>query len=219
MTSALYVRNGLWASRYGLWNDAAAKSPGKARPWAQLALAQQERGRIDDAIQAYGWALERVRPTDAELEVQVRRNLSAALVSTGRGREALSVLQRASELAPANAEIATNLGLALLQEGDLDGARSWIDRALRLDPALPEAHGLRGSILLRQGDAAAAAVAFGTATRLAPDEGAHAFNQGVALERLGRIPEACSSWRRSLQLRCDRVLAERIARKVAQRCP
>jgi tetratricopeptide (TPR) repeat protein len=55
---ATVQRNEVYRSEITLWEDAAAKSPNKARVFNNLGFVYQQAGRLDDAEQAYRRALE-----------------------------------------------------------------------------------------------------------------------------------------------------------------
>jgi hypothetical protein len=52
-----FMRNELWREPISLWQDAAAKSPKKARVYANVGTALHHAGRLDEAIQYYCLAL------------------------------------------------------------------------------------------------------------------------------------------------------------------
>jgi hypothetical protein len=79
LSALTFARNVVWQSQLTLWRDAADKSPGKARPWANLGGAYFVEGRLDAAVDAYCRALA-LAPDD---EV-IRENLELALTDLGR---------------------------------------------------------------------------------------------------------------------------------------
>jgi Flp pilus assembly protein TadD len=76
-------------------------------------------------------------------------SLGAVLLAHGRDVQAAQHLERAAELAPAEAGTWSNLGVALARLGRAEAARAAFARALELDPELAEARrnrdALRGS--------------------------------------------------------------------------
>ncbi len=82
------------------------------------------------------------RPNDAEVHV----NLAVALARGGNGKEALSHLEKAAEIAPGDATIQGNLGTALVQQGRLADALPHFEKALSIDPASAEAHYKLGTL-------------------------------------------------------------------------
>lgn len=78
--SALTVaRIAVWQSPLALWLDAVDKSPDKARPWLNLGVALQWKGRLQPAVEAYCRALA-LQPNN-ELATE---NLELALFELGR---------------------------------------------------------------------------------------------------------------------------------------
>jgi Flp pilus assembly protein TadD len=75
-------------------------------------------------------------------------------------------------------------------------------------------------VLLRRGDAARALEPLERAVRADPEDGLRRFNLAVAQERLGRLAEACASWRDVARLRAGPpVRAEADRRLAAAGCP
>lgn len=219
LSAATHGRNAAWESPLSLWSDAAKKSPGKARPLAQLAFVQQEAGRLDEALPLYDAALKLTARDDTVQRPHLVRNYSAALAASGQEDEAIALLRAELALNPGNTEFATNLALAYLSKGWLQEAESQLEGVLSRDPALPEANGLLGSVALRQGKLPEAERAFRTASALQPDAAAHAYNLGISLDRLARTEEACATWIRALGLQADPVLHAKIGAMLARRCP
>src|SRR6185503_18355598 len=57
LVSLTIAGNEVWRTHLGLWQDALAKSPGKARVHANLGTALHDLGRLDEAIAEYCAAL------------------------------------------------------------------------------------------------------------------------------------------------------------------
>jgi tetratricopeptide (TPR) repeat protein len=216
---ALHRRNAAWETRLAMATDSVAKSPGKPRVHVNLGQALAERGDLDAAIREYRLALALAGDAPHN-EAMILRNLSAALASQGRWDEAEAALWRAVERDPGNADVITNLAIALARKGDLDGAEGWASRALALWPDEGQALHLLGIVRLRRGDAPDALDPLERAVRADPEDGLRRFNLAVAQERLGRLAEACASWRNVARLRAEpRVRAEAERRLAAAGCP
>ena len=216
---ALHRRNAAWETRLSMALDSVARSPRKARVHVNLGHALAESGDLDAAVREYRLALALVGEAPRN-EALILRNLSAALASQGRWGEAEAALRRGVELDPANADVLTNLAIALGRRGDLDGAEGWARRALALRPEDGQALHLLGTVLLRRGDAARALEPLERAVRADPEDGLRRFNLAVAQERLGRVAEACASWRDVARLRAEpTVRAEADRRLAAAGCP
>jgi protein O-mannosyl-transferase len=216
---ALHQRNAAWETRLSMARDAAAKSPRKARVHANLGHALGERGDQEAAVREYRLALALVGDTPRS-EAMILRNLSAALAAQGRWDEAEAALRRGVERDPGNADVLVNLAIALARRGDQDGAEGWARKALVLRPDDGQALHLLGTVLLRRGDAAGALGPLERAARADPEDGLRRFNLAVAQERLGRLAEACASWRDAARLRATAQVREEAQRRLAAAgCP
>ena len=216
---ALHRRNAAWETRLSMAQDSVARSPRKARVHVNLGHALAERGDLDAAVREYRLALALVGEAPRN-EALILRNLSAALASQGRWEEAEAALQRGVERDPANADVLTNLAIALGRRGDLEGAEGWVRRALALRPDDGQALHLLGTVLLQRGEAAPALEPLERAVRADPEDGLRRFNLAVAQERLGRLAEACASWRDVARLRAaPPVRAEADRCLAAAGCP
>jgi len=216
---ALHRRNAAWETRLSMALDSVAKSPRKARVHVNLGHALAEGGDTEGAIREYRLALALVGDLPRS-EALILRNLSAALASRGRWDEAEDALRRGVERDPANADVLVNLAIALARRGALDDAEGWARRALVLRPDDGQALHLLGTVLLRRGDAAGALGPLEQAARADPEDGLRRFNLAVAQERLGRIPDACASWRDVARLRASAQVQEEAQRRLATAgCP
>lgn len=129
-----------------------------------------------------------------EDHVRALSRLAAVLDWAGKSDEAARHTARAVELSGGGDAMSLwLLGNTQLDTGDLAAAIDAYARALDVDPDYTEAHLNLAMTLLQQGDPARAADALGHAERAAELGGASArtdFARGLALERLGRAPEA-----------------------------
>jgi tetratricopeptide (TPR) repeat protein len=99
-----FQRNQAWRTPLELWQDALAKSPGKARPYVNVGTALHREKRLDEAITFYCQALEvdpDNRPAQRNLNAAVEERLDAE-AEKGIVRLELSGMGRggAVELAP-----------------------------------------------------------------------------------------------------------------------
>jgi tetratricopeptide (TPR) repeat protein len=75
-----YQRNQVWRTPLTLWRDALAKSPGKARPYANVGTALHREKRIDEAISFFCKALAidpGYKRAEANLNAAVEEQLDA----------------------------------------------------------------------------------------------------------------------------------------------
>jgi tetratricopeptide (TPR) repeat protein len=123
-------RNAVWASELSLWADAASKSPNKARPHGNLAVALAGAGYPHEGVLALRRAV-RLAPDDPI----VRGQLGAALASLRRYGEAEVEIREAIRLDPTRPEPLHNLALLLASTGRSDEAKEWLRRSRALAPA------------------------------------------------------------------------------------
>jgi tetratricopeptide (TPR) repeat protein len=107
-----YARNSVWSDRVALWQDVVSKSPGKARGYNYLGIAQYEKGNLDGAIAAYEKSAS-LNPSYAN----AHSNLGMAYFEKGRIDEAINAFKNAIRLKPDHAEAHYNLGLAYGEKG------------------------------------------------------------------------------------------------------
>jgi hypothetical protein len=170
-TTALCVttiqRNECWSSTLKIWDDACTKSPGKLRPWINLANAHIENNQLSEAQHAIAQSIA-VQPTGIAYA-----NLSSILLREGKHAEALEAslkalhcpssgydffvfsaigrcyayLQRWSEAVPfliralnasaGHLDSAHLLGIAYSNLGEHQQAHETLTRALKFHPEDP----------------------------------------------------------------------------------
>ena len=196
-----WQRNAVWESELALWSDAVAKAPGKARPRLGLGTALARRGDLPGAIAQLRAGLE-LAPLDATgLRVALLHDLGTALLSAGRTEEAIAPLREAVRLDPAEQDPPQSLALALWTVGDAEGAEEAARAALARNPASAGGARVLGEVLASRGDRAGAVPLLEQAVRAQPGDATVRFNLGVAYASLGRIAEACASFRAVTRLR------------------
>ncbi len=120
---ATFSRNRVWKGELTLWADAAAKSPGKVRPHANLGTALATAGRLNEALPEFQRAIE-LDPSFT----YARAQLAAALLALGRPTEAEPQLREALRQPPKDPEVLFNLAVLLLgREERTRLGRSWSD--------------------------------------------------------------------------------------------
>jgi tetratricopeptide (TPR) repeat protein len=120
-----------------------------------------------------------------------------------QGKDALSALERATQLLPADAEVHSNLGNALRALGRLDDAAASYRRALAINPDYAEAHNNLGNLLRDLGQFDAAVTSCGRALKIKPDFAAAHCNLGAAQRGLGQLEDAVASYRRAIAYKPD----------------
>jgi tetratricopeptide (TPR) repeat protein len=190
----LHARAEDWSSPVALWEDAARKSPVKARALTNYAWALQEAGRTREAIAYYGRAAANA-PSLRET-AEVARNLSLLyLDALDDPAAAFALLDPVVAQLPGHPELRRNRAYALLALGRVGEAWTDASMARSRDPSAPDLHDLAGLVLVAQGRMEEAEGAFRRATEIDPADPAFREHHFSALARLGRAEEACSAWR------------------------
>ncbi|MBI5675378.1 MAG: tetratricopeptide repeat protein [Nitrospirae bacterium] len=95
LSGATYTRNTVWQDNMSLWEDAAEKSPNKARPLHNIGLEYAKQRRTDEAIKAYQAAL-RLKPD----YVACHYDLGVAYIDKGRVDDAIREFQTILKIIP-----------------------------------------------------------------------------------------------------------------------
>ena len=160
--------------------------------------ALYDQGRLDDAIVAYGQAVDS-KPDHSE----AHNNLGAALKARGRLEEAIAAFREAVRRQPNYATAWSNLGSALQGQGKLDEAVAAYGEALRVEPEYAMAYYNLGNALRVLGRRSEAIDACRAAVRLKPDFPEAHSNLGAVLTEEGHLEEARAAYRDALRLRSD----------------
>jgi tetratricopeptide (TPR) repeat protein len=151
------ARNTVWKNEYTLWRDAVEKSPRKARPHNNLAMALAEKGDLEGALREAHAALS-LEPESPETSF----NLASLYLQLGRYDEAIVLLRHTLARFPSSgipprladdfAKAHFNLGSAYLYKGDYEQAIAEYRKSLELAPYLPWAHSNMGVAYEMLGD-------------------------------------------------------------------
>lgn len=178
------------AARQGEGTAVTVATTAMAAPWqgdvqaAAAAYQRQDYGHVVRLLQP--WAGR--EPSGAE-PLQL---LGLALFQLGRAAEAIEHQTRATRLTPDDASAWVNLALSQETTGDSTAALHSLNRALALNDQLAAVFFNRGNVLMRLGDAAAALASFERAAQLVGPHPDLICNQAVALQKLGRHPDAAA---------------------------
>ena len=169
-------RGEAWASAQSLWQDAATKGPGMARPIIMLGFEAERRGDRAATIRAMSAALQR------------DSTFVPAYVSLSNAHLDLGQIERASQVA----QTATRVRA--------DSARTWIQLA-----QVENVIALRARDGLRKRAFEASAKAYLRALELSPEDADLHDNLGNTYQTLGRPGEAVAHHERAIALKPDRV--------------
>ncbi len=119
------------------FHRALAEAPTDGRLWNDYGFYHYQRGRWQDAEQAYRKSCELTPKLERN-----RVNLGLALAQQGRVDEAFAEFRRV--LSPAAAH--SNLGMVLAQQGNMVAAQAAFEQALACEPGLPQPRAARQTI-------------------------------------------------------------------------
>jgi tetratricopeptide (TPR) repeat protein len=197
---ALHQRNAVWEGALVFWRDVVDKAPGKARPRLGLGVAKLKHGDLAGAEAEFVAGIARTPPDATVLRVALLHNLGGTLIRLGRAGEALGPLREAVQIDPTENDPRESLALALWLTGDLDGAGREAQAVLERSPGASVAARVLGQVRMSQDDDAGAVPLLEQAVRAFPSDAAVRYDLGAAYANLGRVSEACASWRAVLQL-------------------
>ena len=170
---------------------AAAQAP-TAEETSQL-LALFNAGQIEQTENRARWLVERY-----PISGFVWKVLGAAMAR--QGKECLSVLKKATELSPDDANAHSNLGAVLRGLGQFDGALVSTRRALEIQPNFAEAHNNLGNILRDLGQLDGALASTRRALEIQPNFADAHNNLGSLLHDIRQFDAAVTSCRRALEI-------------------
>lgn len=167
LAGTTFARNQVWGSELSFWSDVVEKSPQKARPHYNLALALDMEGRPEEAFQHAVMAA-RLEPEKAyahnligsimarggnygqasmalkeairldPLSVGAHVNLGDVYRVTGLTQQALEQYEIALKLTPTDADIYHKIGTTHAIKNDPDKAALFFQSAASLNPRHPE---------------------------------------------------------------------------------
>lgn len=200
--AATWARNGDYATAYSLWSDTVAKRPASARAHHNLGLAEQDRGRLDEAARHLRDAIA-LAPGSPEPIY----NLALVLTRQGRTAEAIAAYQEALRLEPDHAASHNNLANLLVSAGRSEEAGRHYAEAVRAQPDFAGARNSYGNWLIDRQRPAEALAQLEEAIRLQPEEAEMHFNAGNACAALGRMAVAADHYRAALRLQPEHAEA------------
>ena len=134
LCTATMVRSAIYRDELSLWQDAAVKSPTKARPLTMRGLELQKMFDNDNARKCFERAVE-LQPDDPD----ALNNLATIYGRSGERDKALALLRRAVLSAPRNLTFRSNLAMTYYSQGMLDDSAQEYTIISMLEPRSPEA--------------------------------------------------------------------------------
>jgi tetratricopeptide (TPR) repeat protein len=158
-----YQRNQLWASDIALWEDAASKSPGKARVHFQLGHTYYIHQRFRDAVAQYAETA-KLEPPKYELLY----DWGLALTDAGDSEQGLAKLKEGAALDP-TAQILTQIGMAYARQKRWPEALEALAQAEKTDTLYDMIYDNRGGIRANTNDLPGAIADYQHALALNPN--------------------------------------------------
>jgi type III protein arginine methyltransferase len=146
-------------------------------------------------------ALAATMTTDFPLHSFGWKAMGTALLQQGRTAEALTPLQKASELSLNDVQLHNLLGNTFAKLGQLAEAEASYRQALEINPGFAEAHHNLGNILLLLGRPIEAEISYRRVLEINPSFLEVHHKLGDILLQLGRPAEAETSYRRVLEIK------------------
>ena len=178
------------------------KYPDIALTHNNLGIAQEEKGRISEAITHYRTAM-KIKPGFA----LPHNNLGNVLFATKKTEEAITYYKSALKLNPDYAMAHSNLGIALEEKGEFEEAIAHYREAVRLEPNLVLAHYNLGIVLKEKGELEEAISHYREAIKFKPDYDLAHINLGNALLAIRKTDEAITHYRFAIKINPNHILA------------
>lgn len=130
------------------FQEVIRRDPRNVKAYDNLGLSLEAKNQVEPAVSAYRKAIDLDQST-AHHSGQPYLNLGSLLARSNRLEEAIPLLARASEIAPAEFKIRYELAKAYFDSQRLDAACKQAEEAIKLDPKDSSGHYLLGRIYQR----------------------------------------------------------------------
>ncbi|MGD0813636.1 MAG: tetratricopeptide repeat protein [Verrucomicrobiota bacterium] len=162
MVSA-WIQTGYWKNTETLFTHTLACTTGNYVAHSALGADLVEKGRLDEAIAQYQYALQ-TKPDSGDIHY----NLAIAFMQKGRVDEAIAQYEKALQITPNGAPAWNNLGRVFFQQGRVDEAILHYQKALQIRPNYALAHCNLATALQQKGRLDEAMSHFEQALQLEP---------------------------------------------------
>jgi tetratricopeptide (TPR) repeat protein len=190
-SAGTYRRNNTWQNDVALWQDTVKKSPGKARPWVNLAMSYINVAEYDKALEALSQAVV-LKPDYAA----AYENIGVAHFHKKAYQPAIAAFEKAIALDPVTASAYYALGEAYLRVGEKDVAIRNFEKTLSLNPYHPEARNGLGVILAERGLFSRAIDEFETLLQFDSNRIDASFNLARAYALSGQVDRAVLQYKK-----------------------
>lgn len=189
-----------WKNNHTLFRSAVQVVPGNAKAHAILGDALRKQlpaGGNEQALAEYQAALA-LYPDYLNVSAHFATNYGHTLLDLNQTDEAVVAFEKAVAAKPRWSKLHYNLGLVYAKTGQYDKAQEQWNQALALNPVDPQIHNSLSRLAIERGRYEDAIAATDKALAEAPEFALALYNRAVALERLGRMEEATSTYERVL---------------------
>ncbi len=189
-----YTRNMAWATKKTLWEDAAAKAPGNARPLTVLAieLGWSENARPQDLNKALDLSFKSLSlymPNKFQ-EVDIWGNIANLYRKKGEIEKAISYYEKTLEIDPLFIKVRFELAQSLVLLQRWEAASRHLNFVINKGSLNSDYFNLKGFVLLWQNRPKEALPYLRQALSISPNKGGILLNVGVALSRVGSYQNA-----------------------------
>jgi protein O-mannosyl-transferase len=224
-----YERNKIWKDDLSLWSDVVSKSPNKARPIVNLALAYANRGQINVALTDNSKAI-KVSPNyslayynrglnykelgkwdksiaDLSKAIQIDPkyvdayfNRGVVYGSLGKWDKAIADYSMGIKIDPKNADLYSSRGIAYGNMGQWDKSIAEYSRAIEIELLNADAYSNRGAAYSNLGQWDKAIIDFTKAIEINPKHDAAYQNRGFAYSMLGQWDKTIYDYSKVLEI-------------------
>jgi tetratricopeptide (TPR) repeat protein len=194
--SMTMVRNRVWSDSISLWSDSVAKSSQNPMAHCNLAMAYAEKGRVDEAIEAYKKALA-INDGNAD----AHNNLAGLYVQKRRLNDAISEYKKALAVNGRLREAHSNLATVYVMKGWLDHAIAEFQAALAIDPNHSRTHYSLGVAYSKKGMPEEAIAQFERAIAADPAAMGAYMRLGLLLEGQRKLKDAITVYGKAIRVR------------------
>jgi Flp pilus assembly protein TadD len=178
-----------------MYQQVINRRPDMAIAYRHLAFLEWQRGNASGAVYVLRRAI-----TAGVRQPAILTDLGTYLAESGRGPQAIELLEPLAQNPAADADLLNTLGIAYARVGRADDARRTFERVLAINPESSVPIENLGMLALEHNDAAAARQLFDRAVQIDPRSSrAHAGVAAAAL-RGGDTATAIAEWTRAVQL-------------------
>lgn len=190
-----FKRNTVWKTPFTLWNDAALKSPTKARPYFHRGIEYFKMNQLDKAISDYSKTIE------------ISPNFSFAYSNRALAYERLNLFEnaiidydKAISLSPNEAIAYFNRGVFYSKHNQHDKAIADFSKCIEIQPTNSMAYFNRGIIYEKLNSLMLALNDYSKSVELNPSFAVGFYNRGIIYSKLGDEQKAIYDFNTSINL-------------------